>query len=102
MSYKSISRKKLYPLIAIPTTAGAGAEVTSNSVIYINKVKYSVENVLLIPDYFFLFPNLIINNPFRIKSSAGFDAIAQGVESLISLKSNYKSVFYAKIFKIIA
>ena len=96
MSYKSISRKKLYPLIAIPTTAGAGAEVTSNSVIYINKVKYSVENVLLIPDYFFLFPNLIINNPFRIKSSAGFDAIAQGVESLISLKSNYKSVFYAK------
>ena len=51
---------------------------------------------MLIPDYFFLFPNLIINNPFRIKSSAGFDAIAQGVESLISLKSNYKSVFYAK------
>lgn len=96
ISYKNVSKSKLYPLIAIPTTAGAGAEVTSNSVIYINKVKYSVENALLIPDYFFLFPDLIINNPFSIKSSSGFDAIAQAVESLISLKSNYKSVSYAK------
>ena len=96
MSYKSVSKKKLYSLIAIPTTAGAGAEVTSNSVIYINKIKYSVENKLLIPDYFFLFPYLIINNPFTLKSSAGFDAIAQGVESLISLKSNHQSVSYAK------
>ena len=95
-NYENISKRKIYPLVAIPTTAGAGAEVTSNAVIYINKIKYSVENILLIPEYFFLFSNLIISNPFNLKSSAGFDAIAQGLRSLISMKSNKTSVYYAK------
>lgn len=94
--YQNVSKNKVYPLIAIPTTAGAGAEVTSNAVIYINDIKYSVENLLLIPDHFFLFPNLILSNPFNLKSSAGFDAIAQGVESLISMKSDEASVMFAK------
>tara|TARA_B100000965_G_scaffold395590_1_gene409319 strand:- start:429 stop:1541 length:1113 start_codon:yes stop_codon:yes gene_type:complete len=96
INYENISKKKIYPLIAIPTTAGSGAEVTSNAVIYINKVKYSVENLLLLPDHYFLFTNLIIKNPVLLKSSAGFDAIAQSVESLISMKSNKTSVSYAK------
>jgi len=96
VSYENLSVKKVYPLIAIPTTAGAGAEVTSNSVIYVDKIKYSVESKLLIPNYYFLIPNLVINNPKVLKSSSGFDAIAQSVESLISLKSNKTSVMYAK------
>ena len=95
INYEKISKKKLYPLIAVPTTAGAGAEVTSNAVIYINKIKYSVEDKLLIPNYF-LFFNLILNNPIKLKSAAGFDAIAQAVESLISVKSNRSSVSFAK------
>ena len=96
LRYESISNKKIYPLIALPTTAGAGAEVTSNAVIYIKGIKYSVENYLLIPNYYFLFPSLIIENPKTLKSSAGFDAIAQSVESMISLKSNKTSLYYAK------
>lgn len=96
LSYTKIGKTKVYPLIAIPTTAGSGAEVTSNAVIYINRIKYSVEDRLLIPNYFFLFKNLIINNPKKLKSSAGFDAIAQAVESLISMKSNETSVSFAK------
>lgn len=83
-------------LLAIPTTAGSGAEVTSNAVIYINKIKYSVEGEKLRPDYFFLIPQLVINASKKIKSSAGFDAIAQSIESLLSKKSNDKSVKFAK------
>ena len=83
-------------LLAIPTTAGSGAEVTSNAVIYVDKIKYSVEGEKIKPDYFFLLPELVIGASNKIKSSAGFDAIAQAIESLISKKSNEKSVQFAK------
>tara|TARA_A100000164_G_C21937637_1_gene788854 strand:+ start:764 stop:1885 length:1122 start_codon:yes stop_codon:yes gene_type:complete len=89
-------KKKFTKLIAIPTTAGSGAEVTTNAVIYINKMKYSVEGALLKPDYFFLLPELVIGASQKIKSSAGFDAISQAIESIISKKSNDKSLNFAK------
>ena len=82
-------------LVALPTTAGSGAEVTSNAVLYVNETKYSMESNLLIPDYHFLISSLIFNNPKKIKASSGFDAIAQSIESLISRKSDNKSLFYA-------
>ena len=75
-------KKKFTKLIAIPTTAGSGAEVTTNAVIYINKMKYSVEGPLLRPDYFFLIPELVIGASKKIKSSAGFDAISQALKQL--------------------
>jgi len=93
-SYKI--KKKFAKLVAIPTTAGSGAEVTSNAVIYIDQIKYSVEGQELRPDYFFLIPELVIGASKKIKSSAGFDAIAQAMESLISKKSNEKSVAFAE------
>ena len=89
-------KNKFTKLVAIPTTAGSGAEATSNAVIYINKIKYSVEGKIIKPDYYFLIPELIIRSSKKIKSSAGFDAIAQSVESLISKKSNSQSINFAK------
>ena len=88
--------KKIAKLVAIPTTAGSGSEVTSGAVIYIDKKKYSVEGKEIIPDNFFLIPEFIIGNKKELKISSGFDAIAQAMESIISLRSNEKSLFYAK------
>jgi len=82
-------------LLAIPTTAGSGAEVTSNAVIYVNKTKYSIEGEKIKPDFFFLISDFIKGASNKIKSSAGFDAIAQSIESLVSKKSNKESVKYA-------
>jgi len=87
--------RKIAPLLAIPTTAGSGAEVTSNAVIYIGKIKYSVEHKNLLPDHFLLIPELILNLKKNLKSSAGFDAIAQAMESILSKKSTSKSVEFA-------
>ena len=91
-----ILKKFSTKLLAIPTTAGSGAEVTSNAVIYVNKIKYSVEGELIKPDFFFLIPDFIRGASNEIKSAAGFDAISQSIESLIAKKSNKESVDYAK------
>ena len=89
-------KRKFAKLLAIPTTAGSGAEVTTNAVIYVNKVKYSVEGEKIKPDYFLLIPSLVLDLPKKIKASSGFDAISQAIESIISKKSNIKSVSFAK------
>jgi alcohol dehydrogenase len=89
-------KNKNLKLVAIPTTAGSGAEVTENAVIYIGDKKYSVEGKEVKPDFFFLIPRLILNSSKKIKSSSGFDAIAQAIESLISNRSTKQSVYFAK------
>jgi len=95
INYSYPFKKKNTKLAVIPTTAGSGAEVTSNAVIYVDGIKHSFESELLIPDNFFLVPEFLISAPNKIKASAGFDAIAQALESLISKKSNDQSVSYA-------
>jgi alcohol dehydrogenase class IV len=95
VSYSYPFKEKYTKLAVLPTTAGSGAEATSNAVIYVDGIKQSVESELLIPDNFFLIPELLISAPNKIKASAGFDAIAQALESLVSKKSNDQSVEYA-------
>ena len=95
VNYSYPFKKKYTKLTVIPTTAGSGAEVTSNAVIYVDAIKHSFESELLVPDNFFLIPEFLISAPNKIKASAGFDAIAQALESLVSKKSNEQSVEYA-------
>ena len=95
VNYSYPFKKKYSKLAVIPTNAGSGAEVTSNAVIYVDGIKHSFESELLIPDNFFLIPEFLISAPNKIKASAGFDAIAQALESLVSKKSNKQSVEYA-------
>ena len=82
-------------LIAIPTTAGSGAETTSNAVMYVDKIKYSIEGKEIKPDYIIIDPNLILSTPKKIAAASGMDAIAQSIESLLSKKSTNESVGYA-------
>ena len=95
VNYSYPFKKKYTKLAVIPTTAGSGAEVTSNAVIYVDGIKHSFESELLLPDNFFLIPEFLMSAPNKIKASAGFDAIAQALESLVSKKSNDLSVDYA-------
>ena len=95
INYSYPFKRKYTQLAVIPTTAGSGAEVTSNAVIYVDGIKHSFESQLLIPDNFFLVPEFLISAPEKIKASAGFDAIAQALESLISKKSNEESVEFS-------
>jgi alcohol dehydrogenase class IV len=95
VNYSYPYKDKFTKLAVIPTTAGSGAEVTSNAVIYVNGIKHSFESNILIPDYYFLIPEFVRSAPTNIKASAGFDAIAQSLESLVSKKSTDTSIKFA-------
>ena len=66
----SYKLNKFCELIAIPTTAGSGAEATSNAVTYIENIKYSVEGSEIKPDYIIIDPNLILSTP-KIAAAVG-------------------------------
>ena len=77
-------------LIALPTTAGTGAEVTANAVIWDEKtnIKKSLRTPKMTPDVALIDPELLYNSPERVIASAGFDALTQAIESYISVKSD--------------
>ena len=94
--------KKKIKVIAIPTTAGSGAEVTPNCVLYRNKKKLSLHGKNLKPDYFYLNHNLLKGLSKTYKASSAYDALCQAIESLIAKKSTPKSRnFSLKSIKII-
>ena len=64
--------------------------------VYVDKIKYSLEDKIIKPDEFFIIPKLIIDCSRQIKSAAGFDAISQALESILSIKANSKSMQFAK------
>ena len=55
-----------------------------------------MDKKIILPDKYFLIPRLTFSASKRVKASSGFDAIAQSIESLISVKSNQLSVNFAK------
>ena len=73
------------PHIAIPTTSGTGAEVTSNSVLTDagRGVKQSIRPFPM-PWRVLLDPELTVSCPPEVTAAAGMDALVQGVESYLS------------------
>ena len=84
--------KKKTIVLAIPTTAGSGAEVTSNAVIYINGLKYSIEGEEIRPNYFCLMPELLLSSSKNSMEVQDFDAVSQAIESIFS-KGQQRKVF---------
>lgn len=84
------------PLIAIPTTAGTGAESTQFAVCYVNGVKTSVDDPQNLPNYALLIPEFTMTNSQYLSASCGFDAFAQAVEAYWNVLATDESDFYAK------
>ncbi len=83
--------KRKVPLLIAPTTAGSGSEETSFAVLYVEKVKYSVNNPTLIPDTVILSPKLSYSMSKYQKAVSGLDALTQGIESFWSKQSTIES-----------
>ncbi len=69
------------PQIAIPGTAGTGAEATQNAVVYLGNKKASLTHPALRPDGVILDADLLDTLPEYHKKSAALDALSQGIES---------------------
>ncbi|MDM8514900.1 iron-containing alcohol dehydrogenase [Desulfobacterales bacterium HSG16] len=78
------------PSIAIPTTAGTGAEVTCNSVLSSieHKVKVSLRSPSMFPNLAIVDPDLTLSMPPAITASTGLDALTQLIEAFVSNKAN--------------
>jgi alcohol dehydrogenase class IV len=77
--------RKIPPLIAIPTTAGTGSEVTLAAVITDSekKYKYTMNNFTLIPTYAVLDPAVTYTLPPSLTATTGMDALTHAVEAYI-------------------
>jgi alcohol dehydrogenase class IV len=78
------------PLIAIPTTAGTGAEATRNAVLMVEeeRVKVSLRSPFMLPAVALVDPELTLTLPPPVTASTGLDALTQCIEPLVTPQAN--------------
>ncbi|MCS7232838.1 MAG: iron-containing alcohol dehydrogenase [Synergistetes bacterium] len=81
--WKNPPKNKILPLIAIPTTAGTGSEITWVTVIKDTnkKVKMGIGNPKLAPSIAICDPLLTVSMPPSVTAATGLDALTHAIES---------------------
>jgi alcohol dehydrogenase class IV len=84
------------PFIAIPTTAGTGAEVTCNAVLASpgHGVKASLRSPHMLPRLAVVDPDLTLDLPPALTASTGLDALTQLIEPYVSVRANAMTDLY--------
>jgi alcohol dehydrogenase class IV len=77
------------PCIAVPTTAGTGAEVTANAVLAVpaHRLKASLRSPLMIPRVALVDPLLTLSCPPAVTAACGLDALTQCLEPFVSVRA---------------
>jgi alcohol dehydrogenase class IV len=83
-------RARPLPFIAIPTTAGTGAEVTRNAVLGSpeHRVKVSLRSPWMLPAAAIVDPSLSLSLPASVTASTGLDALTQLLEPFVGIRAN--------------
>jgi alcohol dehydrogenase class IV len=86
---KSLENPPL-PFIAVPTTAGTGAEVTRNAVLGspVNRVKASIRSPLMQARLAIVDPELTLSLSPEVTASTGLDTLTQLIEPFVSIRAN--------------
>ncbi len=82
-------------LIAIPTTAGTGSEVTNFAVITRGHDKIVLVDDQLLPDYALLIPSLTKSIPSNVTADTGMDVLTHALEAYMSTSANLFTDVYA-------
>jgi alcohol dehydrogenase len=85
------------PIIAIPTTAGTGSEVTSWGTVWdeVDGSKHSISHPLLFPEAALLIPELTLSAPPELTLVTGLDAISHCMESIWNRRASAVSDAFA-------
>ena len=77
------------PCVAVPTTAGTGAEVTANAVLAVpeHRLKASLRSPLMIPRVALVDPVLTASCPPAVTAASGLDALTQCLEPFVSVRA---------------
>jgi alcohol dehydrogenase class IV len=88
-SGRAITRPAV-PCVAVPTTAGTGAEVTANAVLASSehRVKASLRSALMIPRVALVDPGLTASCPPPVTAASGLDALTQCLEPYVCVRAN--------------
>lgn len=92
------------PIIAIPTTAGTGSEVTAFSVItdHERNYKLTVVSNYLLPTYAIIDPDLIKTVPAGTAAACGIDAMVHALEAYVSFAASpFSNIFAREALKLI-
>lgn len=86
-----------WSLIAVPTTAGTGSEVTCWGTVWDNAggLKYSLAHPGLYPEYSIVDPELMVGKPRDLTVQTGLDALSHSLESLWNRSANPVSMAHA-------
>jgi alcohol dehydrogenase class IV len=78
------------PIVAIPTTAGTGCEVTRNAVLLSpeHQFKVSLRSSFLLPRVALVDPELCVSLPSAATAATGLDALTQLIEAFVCLRAN--------------
>jgi len=81
-------QKPVLPLIAIPTTAGTGSEITKVTIINdtVNNVKMLISSPAIVPTVAVADPELTLSLPPAVTASTGLDAFCHAIEAFVSKK----------------
>lgn len=85
------------PIIAVPTTAGTGSEVTSWATVWneAQNKKYSLAHPGLYPETALVDPDLMLGKPYGLTMATGLDALSHSLESIWNVNANPVSAAHA-------
>ncbi len=95
---RKIPLEKVLPIIAVPTTCGAGSEVSSVSIAEFVDMgtKVGLADPSIFPDCAIIIPELLTELPYDFFATSAIDALIHAIESYVSPRANLYTRMFAK------